>query len=159
MALAPESAAAHKALGFVLGAQGKFAPALASYRRAIALDPDAWGSMINIGDLMEITGRDAEALPWFEQAYAAMGRVYDRNPVQVRPWYADLGVLIADRHLARGDAPAAEAWYRRVLAESPLHPAATVGLARLLREGGDRAAAERLCAELKQRSGKGAGCD
>lgn len=157
--LAPDSAAAHKALGFVLSAQHRFAPALASYRRAVALDPDAWGSMINIGDVMEITGRDAEALPWFEQAYAAMGRVYDRNPVQIRPWYADLGVLIADRYRARGDSPAAEAWYRRVLAESPLHPAATVGLARLLRQGGDPAAADRLCVELRQRSGKGVGCD
>jgi hypothetical protein len=53
----------------------------------------------------------------------------------------------------------AEAWYRRVLAESPLHPAATAGLARLLRKSGDPAAAERLCAELKQRSGKAVGCD
>ncbi len=157
--LAPDSAAAHKALGFVLSAQHQFAPALASYHHAVALDPDAWGSMINIGDVMEITGRDEEALPWFEQAYAAMGRVYDRNPVQVRPWYSDLGVLIADRYRARGDSPAAEAWYRRVLAESPLHPAATVGLARLMRKGGDPAAADRLCLELRQRSGKGVSCD
>jgi transcriptional activator of cad operon len=125
----------------------------------VVLDPDAWGAMINIGDLLEISGRDDEALPWFEQAYAAMGRVYDRNPVQVRPWYADLGVLIADRYRVRGALPSAEAWYRRVLAESPLHPAATTGLARLLREGGDAAAAARLCAELKQRSGKSVGCE
>ncbi|RZA37315.1 MAG: tetratricopeptide repeat protein [Lysobacteraceae bacterium] len=157
--LAPDSAAAHKALGFVLSAQRQFAPALASYHRAVALDPDAWGSMINMGDVMEITGRDEEALPWFEQAYAAMGRAYDRNPVQVRPWYSDLGVLIADRYRARGDSPSAEAWYRRVLAESPLHPAATVGLARLMRKGGDPAAADRLCVELKQRSGETVGCE
>ncbi|MET0755110.1 MAG: winged helix-turn-helix domain-containing protein [Pseudoxanthomonas sp.] len=157
--LAPDSAAAHKALGFVLSAQRQFAPALASYRHAIALDPDAWGPMINIGDVMEITGREEEALPWFEQAYAAMGRVYDRNPVQVRPWYSDLGVLIADRYRARDDSSAAEAWYRRVLAESPLHPAATAGLAQLMRQGGDPAAADRLCAELRQRSGKDVSCD
>lgn len=157
--VAPDSAAAHKALGFVLSAQRQFAPALRAYRRAVVLDPDAWGAMINIGDVLEISGRDDEALPWFEQAYAAMGRVYDRNPVQVRPWYADLGVLIADRYRVRGDLPSAEAWYRRVLAESPLHPAATTGLARLLREGGDAAAAARLCAELKQRSGESIDCE
>ncbi len=156
---APDSAATHKALGFVLSAQRQFAPALAAYRRAVALDPDAWGPMINMGDVLEISGRDDEALPWFEQAYAAMGRVYDRNPVQVRPWYADLGVLIADRHRVRGDSPTAEAWYRRVLAESPLHPAATTGLARLLRDGGDAAAADRMCAELKQRAGESVGCE
>lgn len=159
VAVAPDSAAAYKALGFVLSAQRQFAPALVAYRRAVALDPDAWGAMINIGDVMEISGRSDEALPWFEQAYAAMGRVYDRNPVQVRPWYADLGVLIADRYRVRGDLPAAEAWYRRVLAESPLHPAATAGLARLLRDNGDAASADRLCAELKQRSGESIVCE
>lgn len=159
VSVAPRSAAAHKALGFVLGAQHRFDSALASYRRAVALDPDAWGSMINIGDLLEISGRGNEALPYFEQAYAAMGRVYDRNPVQVRPWYAALGVLIAERYRARGDAPMAETWYRRVLTQSPLQPAATLGLARLLRSGGDAAAADRLCIELKQRLGQGVACD
>jgi hypothetical protein len=62
-------------------------------------------------------------------------------------------VLIAARHAARGDRSAAEAWYRRVLAQSPLHPGATAGLAALLRAGGDAGAAERLCAELEQRLG------
>jgi len=95
VAVAPDSAAAHKALGFVSGAQRRFDAALVSYRRAVALDPDAWGPLINIGDVLEISGQDAEALTYFEQAYAAMGRAYDRNPVQVRPWYAPMGVLIA----------------------------------------------------------------
>ncbi|MHB8911082.1 MAG: winged helix-turn-helix domain-containing protein [Lysobacter sp.] len=159
VALAPDSAAAHKALGFVAGAQRRFAAALASYRRAVKLDPDAWGALINIGDLLEITGKDAEALAYFEQAHAAMGRVYDRNPVQVRPWHAALGTLIAGRHRDRGDRSAAEGWYRRVLAQSPLHPAATRGLAELLRAGGDATGADRLCAELAQRVGAGDACD
>jgi DNA-binding winged helix-turn-helix (wHTH) protein/Tfp pilus assembly protein PilF len=156
--LAPDSAAAHKALGFVAGAQGRFDIALAAYQRAVALDPDAWGPMINIGDLLEINGKGGQALPYFEQAYAAMGRVYDRNPVQVRPWYADLGVLIAGRHRARADMPAAEAWYRRVLNQSPLHPAATVGLSEVLRAGGDGAQANRLCEELTRRIGEKNAC-
>lgn len=154
VALAPDSAAAQKALGFVASAQGRFDTALAAYRQAVALDPDAWGPMINIGDLLEITGKQEQALPYFEQAHAAMGRVYDRNPVQVRPWYADLGVLIAGRHRARADLPAAEAWYRRVLNQSPLHPAATKGLSEVLRARGDDAAADRLCEELTQRTGE-----
>lgn len=156
--VAPDSAAAHKALGFVAGAQRRFDAALVSYRHAVALDPDAWGPLINIGDVLEISGRDDEALAYFEQAYAAMGRAYDRNPVQVRPWYAPMGVLIASRYRARGDLPTAEAWYRRVLTQSPLQPEATRGLADVLRTGGDTAAADRLCAELMQRAGAGAAC-
>src|SRR5690606_33451832 len=58
VALAPDSAAAHKALGFVLSAQHQFAPALAAYRRAVALAPESWRSTVKIGDVREITGRD-----------------------------------------------------------------------------------------------------
>lgn len=156
--LAPDAAATHKALGFVASAERRFDTALGAYRRAVALDPDAWGPLINIGDLLEITGKGEQALPYFEQAYAAMTRVYDRTPVQVRPWQADLGVLVAGRHRARGDMPAAETWYRRVLAQSPLHPAATAGLAQVLRTGGDSAQAARLCVELVQRTGVANAC-
>lgn len=156
--LAPDAAATHKALGFVASAERRFDTALDAYRRAVALDPDAWGPLINIGDLLEITGKREQALPYFEQAYAATTRVYDRTPVQVRPWQADLGVLVAGRHRARGDMPAAETWYRRVLAQSPLHPAATAGLAQVLRAGGDNAQADRLCAELAQRTGIADAC-
>lgn len=56
------------------------------------------------------------------------------------------------------DATAAEAWYRRVLALSPLQPDAMRGLAGVLAEGGDAAAAERLCRELEQRLGQGGDC-
>lgn len=152
---APASAAAHKAAGLVAGAQGRFDDALESYRQAVALDADAWGAMINIGDVMEIAGDDAGALPWFERAYAAMSRGYDRNPAQVRPWQASLGVLIASKLRARGDGAAAEDWYRRVLASAPMDVAATSGLATLLRERGDVAAATRLCEDLRQRVSAG----
>lgn len=157
--LAPQSSPAYKALGFVQSAQGRFAKALAAYERAITLDPDAWGAMINVGDVLEIQGRAAQALPWFERAYDAMGRAYDRNPVQVRPWHAALGVLIADRHRANGDATTAETWYRRVLERSPLNADATRGLAKLLRDGGDAEGADRLCAELVARVGASERCD
>jgi transcriptional activator of cad operon len=159
VALAPESSAAHKALGFVVSARGDVDAALVAYQRAVALDPDAWGALINIGDVLEIIGRDAEALPYFERAHAAMARGYVRNPAQIRPWHARLGVVIAERHHARGDRAAAEGWYRKVLVQSPLHPEATRGLAALLREGGDAAGADRLCAELVQRLGPEQGCD
>ncbi|KRA50849.1 tetratricopeptide repeat protein [Pseudoxanthomonas sp. Root630] len=158
VALDPESAAAHKATGFVASAQGRFDAALASYQRAVQLDADAWGSLINIGDVLEISGRTREALPYFEQAYEAMERGYAKNRVQIRPWHAQLGALIARRYAGRGEPSRAEAWYRRVLAHSPLHPESTRGLARLLRAGGDDAQADRLCAELASRVGESESC-
>lgn len=157
VALAPRASAAHKALGFVASAQGRFDDALSDYRQAIALDPDAWGAMINTGDVLGLMGRDAEALAWLEQAYAAMERVYAHNPAQVRPWQASLGVLVADGHLQHGDRASAENWYRRVLVIAPLDVAATSGLAAMLDAGGDSAQAQRLCAELQQRTSSG--CD
>ncbi|GHA86293.1 hypothetical protein GCM10007067_25430 [Lysobacter bugurensis] len=159
VAVAPDSSAAHKAVGFVASAQSRFQDALIAYERAVELDPNAWGTLINIGDVLEITGREREALPYFERAYAAMQRSYANNPVQIRPWYAPLGVLIADRHASRGDPSMAESWYRRVLGHSPLHPESTRGLAQLMRAGGDEAEARRLCAELNHRVGVDAACD
>jgi len=58
----------------------------------------------------------------------------------------------------RGDLDQAESWYRQVLSQAPLHPQATRGLAAVLRSGGDVPAADRLCAELRQRLGPEAGC-
>jgi tetratricopeptide (TPR) repeat protein len=152
--LAPDDPAAHKALGFVQGAGADFPAAIASYERAVALDPDAWGSLINIGDVLEISGRPREALPYFEKAYAAMTRVYDKQAARVRPWYAELGVLIGDRHKEAGASAEAESWYRRVLAYAPLHRPATEHLAVLLRSESDDASADKLCTSLKDRTGE-----
>lgn len=153
VAVAPDDPAAHKALGFVRGALTDFPAAIASYERAVALDADAWGPLINIADILEIANRPLEALPYFERAYAAMTRVYDKQAARVRPWYAELGVLIADRHKDASDLAEAESWYRRVLVYAPLHRAATEHLAVLLRTQGDSAAADSLCANFKQRTG------
>lgn len=154
---APDSAAAHKAAGFTASAQGRFDDALIAYRQAVALDPDAWGAMINIGDVLGILGRDGDALPWFERAYEAMERSYRAHPAQVRPWQASLGVLVALRHRNAGSEAVAETWFRRVLAHAPLDEAATLGLARLLHDSGDSEQADRLCRELQQRTTTG--CD
>ena len=156
--IAPESPAARKALGSVYGAEAKFELALESYRRAVALDPDAWGALIDLGDVSEITGERVAAIGYFEQAYAAMSRVYDHEAPRVRPWQADLGVLIGDRYLAQGKPAEAESWYRRVLSQTPYHRGATIALARLLVRNGDATGAAELCRRLGDHAGPSPDC-
>jgi transcriptional activator of cad operon len=156
--LAPRDPVALRALGFVRSAGGDLDGAAAMYRRAIAEDPDAWGARINLADVSEIAGRDVEALAELERAYAAMTRTYDREPTRIRPWRAELGAAIADRHARAGDPRQAEFWYRQVLAYAPLHRAATTGLAGVLARSGDPAAARALCVNLVARAGPEPAC-
>lgn len=155
--LAPEDAGALKALGFVLAAEGQFDAAIAAYQKAVEVDHDAWGPLINIGDVLEISGRPQLALRYFEAAYAAMTRVYDRQSARVRPWHAELGTLIGDRYRDRGDSTSALSWYRRVLMTAPLNVAATTRLAATLRKLGDTTGADAVCRDLAARL-KTTGC-
>jgi transcriptional activator of cad operon len=154
-----QDAAAHKALAFVNSAKRNFDDALNGYKIAIGLDPDAWGPMINIGDVLEIQGRPAEAVPYFELAYVTMGRVYGAQTARVRPWHADLGIHIGDAYRARGELKQSAQWYRKVLDGAPLHPAATGRLAAVLQQTGDEKSARELCAALKSRLGDAADCN
>jgi transcriptional activator of cad operon len=155
----PGDAVALKALGFVLSARGDLAGAEAVYRRALKADPDAWGALINLGEVADLRGDGAAALAHLERAYEVMGRLYGREAQKIGPWQSELGVDIARRHAADGRVARAEGWYRKVLAETPLHPAATVGLAGLRAGQGDPAGAARLCRELVERTGPNAGCE
>jgi len=157
-AIAPRDAFVHQAHGLTLAASGDFDAAEAAYTRAVTIDADTWGALINLGDLEEIRGAPTRALPFYERAYAAMERAYDSEPQRIRLWHAELGIVIADRYADAGDAAAAEAWYRRVLTQSPLHPEAVVGLAALLKQKGDAEGAARLCASLIERTGPNAAC-
>ena len=150
--LAPEDAEAHRALGFVQSALEDHDEAMHSYRRAIILNPDAWDAMLNMSDLLKIRGDAVGERRYLEMAYAGMERVYDVQTSRIRPWHADVGVLIGDRYAEAGQPHDAESWYRRVLALAPLHHEATQGLAQVLRHGGDPEAARRLCTELEQRT-------
>lgn len=157
--LAPRDAEAFKALGFVQSAMGRFDDAKVSYHRALELDANAWGALINLGDLAQIEGDHAAAVQFFERAYDAMSKVYDEQAPRVRPWHGALGATIGRSYESLGQPQEAEIWYRRVLSYAPLDGAATVGLARLLRGSGDLAGARRLCRELVQRTGPTEACD
>jgi DNA-binding winged helix-turn-helix (wHTH) protein/Tfp pilus assembly protein PilF len=156
---APHDAFVHQAHGLSLAASRDFDGAEAAYERAIAIDADAWGALINLGDLQDIRGAPERALPFYERAYAAMERAYASEPQRVRLWHAEVGVLIAGRHELAGDRVGAESWYRRVLARAPLHETAIVGLATLLKRNGDAQGAAQLCSGLVARTGANAACE
>lgn len=154
VALAPRDPAAHKALGFVRSAQEDFPGALEAYQTSVSLDPDAWGPLINIGELLELSGQPLAGLTSFEAAFAAMTRQYEREAVRIRPWYAPIAQLIGDRHRDAGRLDAAEIWYRKVLEISPLHREATAQLVELLKRTGRGEEAAVLRLHLEQKLGK-----
>jgi tetratricopeptide (TPR) repeat protein len=158
VALNVRDAEAHKSLALVNSAMRNFDDALNGYKRSVALDPDAWRSMMNIGDILEIQGRQAEAVIYFEKAYVTMARVYGAQAAHVRPWHSELGIHIGDAYRARGELKQSAQWYRKVLDTAPLHPAAAGRLASVLQESGDEKAARELCAALKSRLGPSADC-
>jgi DNA-binding winged helix-turn-helix (wHTH) protein/Flp pilus assembly protein TadD len=159
LALAPEDAGAHKALGLVRSVREDFAGALQAYRRAVELDPDAWGPLINIGDILQIGGEPEQATPYFEAAFAAMTRVYSRQSARIRPWYAETALLIGDSHDAQQRHETAERWYRQALEIAPFHVEATRKLAVLLRARNRAQEAAALCADLGRRAGQTAACE
>jgi transcriptional activator of cad operon len=151
IAIKPDDSLSHRALGLVLSTQSNFDQAIAEYRTAIALDPDAWGAMINLSEALQLTGKEDGSLAALVDAHAAMTRRYSRDKQHIMPYYADLAVLIGDRLARTNRGAEAEAWFRRALVHAPLHPAATVALADRLLASGRRAEAESLCNELNTR--------
>lgn len=157
-ASAPDNVQALRAAGLALAAGGRLDEARGFYERALRTDPGCWGALISLADLDGLQGREAEALEGLERAYAAMDAGYEQEAVLIRPWHAELGAAIGERHRARGDLEAAAAWHRRVLDRSPLHEAAMLGLARVLADGGDAESALALCRELQRRLGPSEAC-
>ncbi len=155
---APNSADVQLALGLTLAARRDLTGAEAAYRHALAIDASSWGALINLGDLADMRGAPEQALPFYERAFETMQRVYAREPQRIRPWQAEVGVLIAARHGAAGRTAEAERWYRRVLSQSPMHSPSVDGLAALLAARGDVPAARALCAEHAERAGPSPGC-
>jgi transcriptional activator of cad operon len=148
--LEPRASAAYRARGLVRTAQGELESGLGDHQRAAALDPDAWGALINVADVQQMLGRDDAALQSLDAAYDAMRRAYVREPARVRPWQASLGVLIGERRYARGDVAGAERAWRRVLEDAPYDATATDRLAKLLASAGRDAEARALCDGLRR---------
>ena len=151
----PGHARAWRALGLAQSTLREFAAAEAAYNRALVIQPDDWGSLVNLSEIAQMTGQGERSTAYLAQAYDAMSRRFAEDAVLVRPWQSQVGLSVAERKLAAGDAADAELWYRRVLASDPLNEEAVKGLAALLRDGGDASGADALCEDLPSAHGRG----
>jgi len=151
--LDPGHARAWRALGLIKAAQSDFDAARRAYDRALVIDPENWGAMINLSELEELTGHPERQAELLARSFEAMSRDYAANPVAIRPWHSAVGLSVARLRAEAGEPQQAELWYRRVLALDPLNAEAVTGLAAVLRAGGDEAGADALCRELEAAGG------
>ena len=159
MELAPDDPKTLKALGLVLATSGQLDDAREQYERAIALNDDAWESLVNLGELAKLEGNLPAAAEYFTRGYEVMQRLYDREPQRIGPWHASLGVIIGKTHETMGNLQEAEAWYRRILRLSPYDPEATARLAQILAASGDLREALSLCRNLVAVGSSHEACD
>lgn len=148
----PSHTRAWRALGLALSAQGDFVAAERAYDRALVINPDDWGTMINMSELSTLKGNPERSTDYLEQAWFAMEGSYGEDPVAIRPWHSDVGLTVARAKVQSGADEEAELWYRRVLALDPLNADAVRELAGLLARFGDTGAAGELCDTLARSS-------
>lgn len=151
--LNPGHARAWRALGLIKAAQSDFEAARRAYDRALVIDPENWGAMINLSELEDLSGQPERQAELLARSFEAMSRDYAANPVAIRPWQSEVGLAVARLRAEAGEPQQAELWYRRVLALDPLNAEAVTGLAMVLRDGGDEAGADALCRELEAAGG------
>lgn len=108
-----------RARGLALAALNRRDEAATVYRHAIRLDRHAWGSMINLADLLDLEGRPDRAAEMMARAYDSMSMAYAREPARIRPWFAAVGLNVARRRLRLGDSHGAARWYARTLEDHP----------------------------------------
>lgn len=147
--LSPNDYMVHRSLGLVYAAQQQYAEAEKHYDKAIELNPNAWGAMINKAEIAQLNGDDERYLQLMEQAYQAMTNVYDQQVAKVRPWYPKIGVAIADKYVQLNEPQEAEIWYRTVLNYSPLDKDANVGLMKLMQANGQQESYQEICQRIR----------
>lgn len=152
--LDPNNADIRKALGLVYATQSKFELAEKEYKKALQLNPNAWGAMINLSDIYQVRGESLESIKALERAFEAMNNVYDEQAVRVRPWQAGLGNLIGERYSSLSQDSEAKIWFKHVLSISPYHPEATENLIKIIFRSGDSDSANLLCKEYESKIGE-----
>ncbi|NVJ59507.1 MAG: winged helix-turn-helix domain-containing protein [Gammaproteobacteria bacterium] len=151
--LDPGNATSRRALGFAYATQSKFDLAQHEYEKAIQLDPNAWGAMINLSEIYQVKSQPLKSIEVLEQAFEAMSRVYEQQSARIKPWQPGIGNLIGERYLAQNKTNEAEIWFRRVLGIAPYHQEATSNLIRLMLKSDDVSNARSLCSDYQSKIG------
>lgn len=166
----PDSAPAHQMLGFFETKCQENIAAVASYRRALDLDPDSPGAAIGLGIAQSAAGMDQDARHTFEAAiarfpqnpipYQALGTLLlklsdagQAQPAQAERMFAAalaLDPTLAESHyqlgnlaLARGDCPDALQHLQAAVRSRPQDSRVHFALARVYRRLGQQADAAR----------------
>lgn len=146
--LDPVHTRAWRALGLAYSAMQDIAAAERAYERALVIDPEDWGTMINLSELSVLAGRLNASTAYLEQAWFSMERNFGADPVAIGPWQSSVGLAVAERHLDAAALDEGRLWLQRVLLRDPLNPDAMRGLAKIYEQLGDTAQATLLCADL-----------
>jgi adenylate cyclase len=134
----PNRSWAHQVMGWLRRFQNRPAEAMAEYRTAIVLDPNNVGAVREIGQLLRSTGEPAEAIPYLERSL----RLDPRN----------LGAFAAPNnlgwcHFMLGHLDEAKDFFVKARAANPQAWFVHLGLAAVLGQQGDIAAAKLALAE------------
>lgn len=119
LALHPDDALLHNALGGVLGEAGRGDAALAAFRRACELQPGLASAWCNLGMVLQSRGEIEEARSAFARAVECDAR------------YPLARIGLANAHRMLGDNEEAARGYREVLAADPASAQAWGGLGEL----------------------------
>lgn len=141
LALNPNNARAHLAMGLLHVVHGNFADAVVANETAIALDRNLALAHSNLGTCLVHCGRADQAIPAIERAI----RLDPRGP-QIAAFQCAMGIA----RLFLGEGEAAIHWYSLARASNRGLARAHAGLALALAFVGDTAAARRVAAELLQ---------
>jgi TolB-like protein len=141
IALDPNNARAHLALGLLHVALGNFSEAALANETAIALDPNLALAHSNLGNCLVHLGKPDEAIAAIERAL----RLDPRGP-QLAAFQCAMGLA----HLFRNDAGSAVHWYALARATNQRLARAYAGLAIALAQSGKVGVAQEVARELKR---------
>lgn len=149
----PQHTRAWRALGLAQSAQQRYEPAQRAYEKALVIDPEDWGTMINLSELSRLTGQPENSVFYLEQAWLSMERKFVSNPVAIRPWHSSIGLAVAEYHAEAQAWEESKLWFQRVLSRDPLNAEAVRGLSNILRRLGDAPRADLICEDLEAATG------
>ena len=86
----PALARAHNGLGVIAAGRKDYTAALDHWLQAAALDPDDYRTLFNLGDLLIMLGRGAEARPYWERYLAIAPRALEASDrARVQRWLSN----------------------------------------------------------------------